>query len=183
MNKWREGFTLIELVVVITILSLLAAFALPRFVEVADEAHRSSVAGTGGALAAAVALVRSQWTANGHRGAVENLQGFGRGDVDVSPIGWPVGTTGLTRPADISAADCRDLWNALLQSNAPSVSLAGGQADYRVTLDEGRCRYTYTRNAQDHHLIYDPTTGEVTTFINSPLEKPEKSTILPCIGN
>ena len=52
----NKGFTLIELVVVIAILAILAAFALPRFAQLSEQAHRSSIKGTAGALAAGVAL-------------------------------------------------------------------------------------------------------------------------------
>ena len=49
----QKGFTLIELVVVIVILGVLAAVALPRFMNATEDAHSAAVKGTGGALAAA----------------------------------------------------------------------------------------------------------------------------------
>jgi len=58
--KKQNGFTLIELVVVIAILGILAAVALPRFMNATKDAHRAAVAGTAGALGSAVALVRAQ---------------------------------------------------------------------------------------------------------------------------
>jgi len=39
----QKGFTIVELVVVIIILGILAATALPRFMDVSTEAHQSSV--------------------------------------------------------------------------------------------------------------------------------------------
>ena len=80
----QKGFTLIELVVVIAILAILAAFALPRFAQLSEQAHRSSVKATAGAMAAGVALVKAQWVTNGHTGASLNVEGFGDGFVDVS---------------------------------------------------------------------------------------------------
>ena len=41
--KRQDGFTIIELVVVILLLGILAATALPRFLDVTDEAHAAAV--------------------------------------------------------------------------------------------------------------------------------------------
>lgn len=56
INKGQSGFTLIELIAVIVILGILAATAVPRFVNLQDEAAQAAVNGVAGSIESASAL-------------------------------------------------------------------------------------------------------------------------------
>jgi MSHA pilin protein MshA len=95
MNRQQQGFTLIELVVVIVILGILAATALPRFVNLQSEARASAVQGIAGGLRGAIGLVNAKWQVVGGSG-VTSVPMVG-GTVTVgATTGFPVNTaTGI----------------------------------------------------------------------------------------
>ena len=64
-GKRAKGFTLIELVVVITVLGILAAFAVPRFINLQARARASAIESLQGALRSSATLTHSMWMVSG----------------------------------------------------------------------------------------------------------------------
>jgi MSHA pilin protein MshA len=56
-GRHQKGFTLIELIVVLVILGILAAFAIPRFANVSADARVAAMQGLAGSLRSSSALV------------------------------------------------------------------------------------------------------------------------------
>lgn len=65
MKRGSSGFTLIELVVVIALLGILAAFAIPRFASLEREARIATTQGLAGSLRGAAAMAHSLFLAQG----------------------------------------------------------------------------------------------------------------------
>jgi MSHA pilin protein MshA len=64
-NSAQQGFTLIELIMVIVILGILSAFALPKFADFTTNAEGASIKAALGAVKSGSAIAHAQWLANG----------------------------------------------------------------------------------------------------------------------
>jgi len=89
MDKAQKGFTLIELVVVITILGILAAFAFPRFAALEVQARIAATEAFSGSIRAGSSMAHSMELV----GAAVTMEGV----AITMQGGYPVGTAaGIT---------------------------------------------------------------------------------------
>lgn len=74
-KKSQSGFTLIELVVVVVILGILAATALPRFFDMSSQARMAKMNAAAGAIKSAAAIAHAAYLAAGNTPATVSMEG------------------------------------------------------------------------------------------------------------
>ena len=91
------------------ILGVLASTALPKFIDVQENAHNEVTRSTMGAFKSGVGMLRLKWRASGEPSSL-NINGT---TINFTSEGWP------EKPTD-DANGCMALWNAVLQ-DAPEI--------------------------------------------------------------
>ncbi|MGO1296879.1 MAG: prepilin-type N-terminal cleavage/methylation domain-containing protein [Vibrio sp.] len=179
-NSYRKGFSLIELVVVIVVIGLLAVVALPRFINVTDEAKKSSIQGVAGGFATAVLSARAQWEAEARPQVQEhnavNYDGVelwltesdNAGQSNRGSDGYPLAINdGNAYPSGLTDSTCAALMANLLQ-NPPDVAQGtvnpqetSVQYSRQADSSANTCTYTQLAGGTAHQFVYSLATGQV----------------------
>ena len=103
MKQLQRGFTLIELVMVIVILGVLAAVAIPKFVDLKGDAVTAATEGVAGSLASAAAINYAVRSANSTRGvAIANCTDTASALQGGLPTGYSITAAAIAAGASVT---------------------------------------------------------------------------------
>ncbi|MDK9737658.1 prepilin-type N-terminal cleavage/methylation domain-containing protein [Vibrio sp. D404a] len=190
MLKNQKGFSLVELVIVIVVVGLLAVAALPRFLDVTDEAKKSSIEGVAGGFATAVLSARAQWEAEARPTATIGVETYNTVNYDGVDFWltrskdsnnvdtdfrdgypWAINENSTSFPQSLTNEICAELMDNLLQ-NPPKVGdvdVVANDSNYKYsaqanTTDE-TCTYVQLEGNTGHQFVYEVKTGRVTVTL------------------
>ncbi|MDV5170947.1 prepilin-type N-terminal cleavage/methylation domain-containing protein [Photobacterium rosenbergii] len=181
--KKQAGFSLVELVIVIIVVGLLAVAALPRFLNVTDEAKKAQIEGVAGGFATAVLSARAQWEAYGrpqnnnlnavnYDGTEFYLSTITNSNNFLTREGYPL-SAARRNVASMRVNDCEWLMTELLQNplqvTSKEADLANGDYQYFVEKTDGEgvdteCRYYQLASSNSKGQTIEPTSGHFFSY-------------------
>lgn len=125
--KIKQGFTLIEIVVVIVLIGILSAVALPRFYDFTGQATEAATEGVKAAMSSSIGMTQASWLAQGKPSSITLDNGK---TMYLNGKGYPVGSTSTTK---MTASGCQFVLENLLSDNSVRI----GSIDEATALSSG----------------------------------------------
>ena len=142
--KRQAGFTLIELVMVIVILGILSAFALPRFADLGNEARAASLQGAFGSIKSAPSIAHAESLVNNNPATID-LEGTTINMINGYPQAVAAGSGGILDAAQITTGATGDFDVDVTSAGATAGDVIIVQAKGATTA--ANCQITYTAAA------------------------------------
>jgi len=189
-SQRQQGFTLIELVIVVVILGFLAVTAIPKFIDLTEQAKKANIEGMAGGFATGVSLARAQWEAEGrpqdtngnnlvnYDGTVLMLTTPPNSTSAIRP-GYPIGTSADNSDGtEMTAEQCIQVWQGIF-AQPPTISSSINDLNdddlginYFVSIDNNECQFFLRETLlQDGSGVYlepaDISVGNNFTYNNA----------------